>query len=179
VLSEDALLATCIHLLVAGNDTTTNLIGNGMLALFRSPDQFDAMRAIGDDAGTMRVAIEELLRYDSPAQMLNRIVVSEVEVGGKALQPGDSLLTVIGAGNRDPAVFKEPDTLDVSRQPNPHLGFGVGLHYCVGAALSRREAQVAFPALLERFPRLRLAGTPVWRDTIVLRGLESLPVSVG
>jgi cytochrome P450 len=178
-LTFEEVVGLCASLIFAGHETTTNLIGNGMLALFRSPDQLDVMRALGNDAGAVRAAVEELLRYDSPAQMLNRIVVSEVELGGKQLKPGDALLTVIGAGNRDPSVFKEPNTLDVTRHPNPHLGFGVGLHYCVGAALSRREAQVAFPALLDRYPRLSLAGTPVWRETMVLRGLESLPVSVG
>jgi cytochrome P450 len=149
-----------------------------MLALFRAPDQLTRMRAIGHDAGGLRIAIEEMLRFDSPAQMLSRVVAEDVEVGTKELRKGDALLSVIGAGNHDPSVFDAADELNVDRHPNPHLGFGVGLHYCVGAALSRREAQVAFPALLDRFPRLRLAGEPRWRDTIILRGLESLPVAV-
>ena len=178
-LTFEEVVGLAATLIFAGHETTTNLIGNGMLALFRAPDQFEALRAMGDDVSAIRVAVEELLRYDSPAQMLNRVVGVDADLRGKQLQAGDSLLTVIGSGNRDPLVFDAPDTLDVTRHPNPHLGFGVGLHYCVGAALSRREAQVAFPALLSRFPRLRLAGEPVWRDTFVLRGLESLPVSVG
>jgi cytochrome P450 len=133
----------------------------------------------GDESGAMRIVVEELLRYDSPAQMLARVAATDTELGGKHLEAGDAVLAVVGAGNRDPEVFDAPDALDVARHPNPHLGFGVGLHYCVGAALSRREGQIAIPALLRRFPRMRLAGAPVWRDTIVLRGLESLPVAVG
>ncbi|MBA3653856.1 MAG: cytochrome P450 [Actinobacteria bacterium] len=177
-LSYEEAIGLCATLIFAGHETTTNLIGNGMLALFRSPDQLQRLRAAGDEPGALRVAVEELLRYDSPAQMLARVVREETELGGKSLHVGDSLLAVIGAGNRDPAGFKDPDDLDVGRSPNPHLGFGVGLHYCVGAALSRREAQVAIPALLDRFPRIRLAGAPAFRNTIVLRGLESLPVAV-
>lgn len=177
-LTFEEIVGLCATLIFAGHETTTNLIGNGMLALFRNPEQLEAVRAMADDPAAVRVAIEELLRYDSPAQMLNRVVASDTELGGRFLRAGDAVLTVIGAGNRDPAAFKDPDALDVTRQPNPHLGFGVGLHYCVGAALSRREAQVAIPALVERFPRLRLAGEPKWRDTIILRGLESLPVAI-
>jgi cytochrome P450 len=177
-LAFDEVVSLCATLIFAGHETTTNLIGSGMLALFCAPEQLVRFRDIGNDVGRVRIAVEELLRYDSPAQMLNRVVADDVDLRGKRLRAGDSLLAVIGAGNRDPAAFKEPDALDVERHPNPHLGFGVGLHYCVGAALSRREAQVALPALLERFPRLRPAAEPKWRDTIVLRGLESLPVSV-
>jgi cytochrome P450 len=177
-LTYEEIVGLCATLIFAGHETTTNLIGNGMLALFRSPDQLDALRALGGDPTGVRIAVEELLRYDSPAQMLSRVASADSELGGKLLRAGDSLLTVIGSGNHDPAAFKDPDVLDIGRHPNPHLGFGVGLHYCVGAALSRREAQVALPALLERFPRLEQAGPPRWRDTIVLRGLESLPVRV-
>lgn len=178
-LTYAEIVGLCATLIFAGHETTTNLIGNGMLALLRDPEQLGAMRAMGHDVPKVRVAVEELLRFDSPAQMLSRVVSQDVEMDGKTLAAGDSLLVVLGAGNRDPSVFKDPDSLDVTRHPNPHLGFGVGLHYCVGAALSRREAQVAIPALLERYPRVSLAGPPRWRDTIVLRGLESLPLHVG
>jgi cytochrome P450 len=177
-LTFEEVVALCATLIFAGHETTTNLIGNGLLAMFGAPDQLDAFRSLNGNVGATRVAIEELLRFDSPAQMLNRVVAEDCELGGRSLQAGDALLAVVGAGNRDPAVFKEPDTLDITRHPNPHLGFGVGLHYCVGAALSRREAQVALPALVARFPRIRLAGKPAWRNTIVLRGLESLPVAI-
>jgi cytochrome P450 len=177
-LTFQETVALCATLIFAGHETTTNLIGNGMLALFRDPEQLSRMRDMGNDVALVRVAVEEMLRYDSPAQMLNRVVARDASLGGKSLRAGDALLAVIGAGNRDAAAFKEPDQLDVTRHPNPHLGFGVGLHYCVGAALSRREAQVALPALLARFPRLRLAGDPSWRNTFILRGLESLPVTV-
>ncbi|HZN14266.1 MAG TPA: cytochrome P450 [Acidimicrobiales bacterium] len=178
-LTFQEVVSLCSTLIFAGHETTTNLIGNGVLALLRSPDQLARMRAIGHDVVDVRIAIEEMLRFDSPAQMLSRVVATDVELGGEHLKAGDALLALIGAGNHDPSVFADAEDLDVDRHPNPHLGFGVGLHYCVGAALSRREAQVAIPALLERFPRMRLAGAPRWRDTIVLRGLESLPISVG
>jgi cytochrome P450 len=178
-LTFEEVVSLCSTLIFAGHETTTNLIGNGMLALLRSPDQLAGLREIGHDAAGLRIATEELLRYDSPAQMLSRVVATDTEMGGKELRAGDALLAVVGAGNRDPSAFDDPEALDVTRHPNPHLGFGVGLHYCVGAALSRREAQVAIPALLERFPNVRLAGPPQWRDTIVLRGLESLPIAVG
>ena len=165
-------------LIFAGHETTTNLIGNGMLGLLRDPEQMAAMRASGrrqhGDAGRRRG--DAPLRH--PRSDVDAVIGDDAELGGKELRAGDSILTVVGAGNRDPAVFDAPDQLVIDRQPNPHLGFGAGLHYCVGAALSRREAVVAFPVLLERFPNLRLAGPPRWRDTIVLRGLESLPVAV-
>jgi cytochrome P450 len=178
-LTFSELVGLGATLIFAGHETTTNLIGNGMLGLLRDPDQMAAMRASIGDTSAVRVAVEEMLRFDTPAQMLTRVIADDAELGGKQLRAGDSILTVVGAGNRDPSVFAEADHLRIDRQPNPHLGFGAGLHYCVGAALSRREALVAFPALLDRFPNLRLAGPPRWRDTIVLRGLESLPVAVG
>ena len=174
---DDALTATevtslCTLLVFAGHETTTNLIGNGLLALLRSPEQLDALRK-ADGAG-LRTAIEELLRFDSPAQIINRAVRSDTVIGDSTLRAGDSVVAALGAANRDPARFSEPHLLDIARHPSPHLAFGQGVHFCLGAALSRREAQLALPALLDRFPDLRLAGEPVWRPTAVLRGLESL-----
>jgi cytochrome P450 len=165
----------CTLLVFAGHETTTNLIGNGMLALLGAPEQLAAVRSA--DAAQMRTAIEELLRFDSPAQMINRAVATDTTIGGVGLRSGDSVVAVLGAANRDPDRFARPDELDVTRHPNPHLAFGQGVHFCLGAALSRKEAQIAFPALLERFPDLRLAGEPEWRPTAVLRGLESLPIA--
>lgn len=177
---DDALTATevtslCTLLVFAGHETTTNLIANGLLALLRAPDQLGALRTA--DAAGLRTAVEELLRYDSPAQLINRAVRSDTVIGGSTLRAGDSVVAALGAANRDPARFTEPHLLDIARHPNPHLAFGQGVHFCLGAALSRREAQLALPALVDRFPDLRLAGDPVWRPTAVLRGLESLALA--
>jgi cytochrome P450 len=171
-LTPDEVTSLCTLLVFAGHETTTNLIGNGLLALLGAPDQLDAVRT-ADGAG-VRTAVEELLRHDSPAQMINRAVLVDTEIGGATLRAGESVVAVLGAANRDPDRFVAPDDLDIGRHPNPHLAFGQGVHFCLGAALSRREAQIALPALLERFPHIRPAGPPVWRPTAVLRGLESL-----
>jgi cytochrome P450 len=175
-LSPLEAVAMCTALVFGGHETTVNLIANGMLALLRHPAELERLRADPSLAGP---AVEELLRYDSPPQLVSRVVVEPCELGGKSLRPGDSVLLGIGPANRDPAVFAEPDRLDLARTPNPHLGFGLGTHFCPGAQLSRMEARAAIPALLARFPRLALAGEPVWRRTIVLRGLERLPVRPG
>jgi cytochrome P450 len=179
-LNEMEVMMLCTLLVFAGHETTTNLIGNGMLAMFRQPDQLDALRRAGGcDSAAVRLAVEELLRFDSPAQIISRAVARTTEIGGTKMEVGDTVVGVIGAANRDPAAFTDPDRLDLRRQPNHHLAFGAGIHFCLGAALSRREAVIALPALLERFPSLQLAGDPVWRPTAVLRGLESLPVTAG
>lgn len=173
-LSDAELLATSNLLLIAGHETTTNLIGNGLLALLREPDQLARLRA---DLGTLPTAIEELLRYDGPVQATLRVAREDVEVGGQAIAAGALLLVGIGAANHDPDVFAEPERLDIGRDPNPHLAFGFGAHFCLGAPLARLEAEVAFRALLERFPRLELAvESPQYRANPVLRGLVSLPV---
>ena len=165
----------CTLLVFAGHETTTNLIGNGTLALLQAPEQLDTLRQA--DAAGVRTAVEELLRYDSPAQMINRAVLADTPIGGVTLREGDSVVAVLGAANRDPARFEDADELHIGRHPNPHLAFGQGVHFCLGAALSRREAQIALPALVERCADLRLDGPPVWRPTAVLRGLESLPLA--
>lgn len=175
-LTDIEVTSLCTLLVFAGHETTTNLIGNGVLALLGAPDQLAKVRS-ADTAG-MRTTIEELLRFDSPAQMISRAVLTDTELGGAPLRAGDSVVAVLGAANRDPHRFDRPDELDVARHPNAHLAFGQGVHFCLGAALSRREAQVALPALLERFPDLHLAGSPAWRATAVLRGLERLPLSL-
>ena len=174
-LTFEEVVGLCTVLVFAGHETTTNLIGNGMLALLRDPEQLGVLRRA--DAGGVRTAVEELLRYDSPAQMISRAVADDIVLGDTKLSAGDSVVAVLGAANRDPEVFAEPDRLDLTRHPNPHLAFGQGIHFCLGAALSRREAVIALPALLERFPSLTLDGDPVWRPTAVLRGLESLPLT--
>jgi len=173
LLSEDELLATCILLLVAGNETTTNLIGNGMLALIENPEQRRRLQA---EPSLLAGAIDEMLRYDPPAQMTSRIAMEAMEFRGQRFEPGQVVLAVLAAANRDPAQFADPDRFDVGRQNNRHLAFGYGIHYCLGAPLALAEAQVAFETLLRRLPEPELAGEPQWGASFILRGLKSLPV---
>jgi cytochrome P450 len=174
-LSEPELVVMCTLLLIAGHETTVNLIGNGTLALLRHPDQFQRLR---EDPGLITSAVEELLRFDSPVQMTGRIAVEPVEIGGHTVQPGEWILPLLGAANHDATQFAEPDKLDLGRNPNPHVAFGRGIHFCLGAPLARLEGQIAVSALVRRFPNLQLAGEPVRRNQITLRGLQSLPVAV-
>lgn len=174
-LSESELLTMCNLLLVAGHETTVNLIGSGVLTLLRHPDQLERLRT---HPGLARSAVEELLRFASPVQWTGRVPLRAVELGGRTLLPGQSVVGILGAANRDPAMFAEPDRLDLGRDPNPHVAFGRGIHFCLGAPLARLEAQVALPMLLGRFPGLRLAGEPEPRPTLVLRGLSRLPVAL-
>jgi cytochrome P450 len=178
-LTDDEIVALCTTLIFAGHETTTNLIGNGMLALLR--DRAELERLLADPEGLAETAVEELLRYDSPAQMISRTVVDPTNLGGVDLAVGDTVLGVIGSANRDEAEFgPTADRLDVGRKPNYHLAFGLGHHFCPGAKLSRLEGRIALPALLRRLPGLRLADEPwAYRPTAVLRGLERLPVIVG
>ena len=174
-LSHLELQLMLVLLLVAGNETTRNLVGNGLLALLRNPEQLDRLRREPELIGP---AVEELTRYDSPVQIDGRSVREDTEVGGVPMERGQYLMMLLGAANRDPEAFDDPDVLDVSRERNPHLGFGRGIHHCLGAPLARMEAEVMLGKLLERFPNVRLAGTPHRRRQIVLRGLSSLPVRV-
>jgi cytochrome P450 len=167
-------VAMCTALVFGGHETTVNLLGNGMLALLRHAEQLERLRAA---PALIDSAVEELLRFDSPAQFISRTAVADFELRGKIIKRGESVLAGLGAANRDPAVFSEPDRLDIARTPNPHVAFGLGTHFCPGAQLSRIEARAAIPALLRRFPKMRLGtAPPVWRPTAVLRGLEHLPV---
>ena len=173
-LTEDEVFSTITLLLVAGNETTTNLIGNGLLALLGHPDQLDMLRW---DPDLMPNAVEELLRYDSPVQATSRVVLEDVDVNGHAVRAGDELFLLMGAANRDPEAFARPEELDVTRQDIRHLSFGHGIHYCLGAPLARIEAPVALNALIQRFPDMRLATSDrAWGDNIILRGLKELPV---
>jgi cytochrome P450 len=174
-LTDSELLSTSNLLLIAGHETTTNLIGNGLLALLREPEELARLRS---DMALLPTAIEELLRYDGPVQATIRAAREDIEIDGHEIEEGALLLLGIGAANHDPAVFDEPERLDVARDPNPHLGFGFGPHFCLGAPLARLEGEVAFRALLERFPNVRLQDeAPQYRPNPVLRGLESLSVS--
>jgi cytochrome P450 len=167
------VVAMCTALVFGGNETTVNLIANGILALLRNPAELARLRA---DPSLLPSAVEELVRYDTPPQFVSRVVATRCKLDGKVLEPGDSMLLGIGPANRDPAAFAEPDRLDLSRTPNPHVGFGLGTHFCPGAQLARMETRAALGGLLSRFPHLALAGPPVWRRTIILRGLEHLPL---
>jgi cytochrome P450 len=171
-LTEDELLTMAALLFAAGFETTTNLLANGLVALLRNPDQ---VPALFDDPVT---AVEELLRFDSPVQLVARVAWEETTIGGVEISPGDRIVAYLGAGNHDPARFKEPGRLDLSRADNAPLSFGGGIHYCLGAPLARLEAQIAFPALLSRFPGMRLDGSPGRRDSLTIRGYTSLPVSL-
>jgi cytochrome P450 len=175
ILSEDEMLATAMLLLVAGNETTTNLIGNGMMGLLRNPDQLDRLRG---DPSLVPTAVEELLRFDGPVQATGRVAMEELEIGGQRVTPGQAVLTVLGAANRDPARFERPDELELGRQPNEHVAFGDGIHFCLGAPLARAEGQIAFETLLRRFERPHLETDSLqWGGSFILRGLRSLPIA--
>ncbi len=174
-LSEGELLATCVLLYIAGHETTVNLIGNGLLALLRHPKELERLR---DAPSLIQSAVEELLRYDGPVQRTARITNADVELAEHKIPKGSMVVPVIGAANRDPAHFPDPDRLDVSRPDNRHIAFGFGIHFCLGAPLARLEGQITLGTLLHRLPRLALSTErPEWRESQVLRGLKALPVS--
>jgi len=173
-LSEDELLTTAALLFAAGFETTTNLLANSLLALLRNPGQLRLLREQPDLA---RPAVEELLRFDSPVQIVSRITTAPVELGGLTVPAGEHVVAYLGAGNRDPGRFTDPHRLDLGREDNAPLSFGGGSHYCLGAPLARLEAQLALPALLRRFPRLSLSGEPQRRDSLSIRGFTRLPVA--
>lgn len=174
-LTEDELLTTAALLFTAGFETTTHLLGNALVALLEHPEQLDLLRR---NSGLAADAVEELLRFDSPVQITGRTVLTDTEVIGLPMAAGQRVVAYLGAGNRDPARFPDPDRLDLSRPQNAPLSFGGGVHYCLGAALARLEAAVALPALLGRFPRISLAGPRERRDSLTLRGYLTLPVSL-
>jgi cytochrome P450 len=160
---------------VAGHETTVNLIGNGMLALLRNPDQ---LRLLRERPELIVTAVEELLRYDGPVQRTARTPTEDVVVGGKTIPKGEIVMPFIGAADRDPAQFRDPERLDITRTDNRHIAFGWGIHFCLGAPLARIEGQIAINTLLKRFPKLGLAvAEPEHRHSLTLRGLVSMPVS--
>jgi cytochrome P450 len=175
-LDEEELFANSLLLLAAGHETTTNLIGNGTLALLRHPDQ---LRHLRDDPTLLPGAVEELLRYDPPVQMTSRMAREDLALGGKAIAKGQRLSLFLAAANRDPAQFRDPDRLDVTRPELRNASFGYGIHFCLGAPLARLEGEIALGTLIRRFPNLRLEiDTPEWHDSVVFRGLKRLPVRV-
>lgn len=174
-LTEEEIIANCIVTMVGGQETTTNLIGNGMLTLLRHPDQLERLR---NDLTLVPSAVEELLRYESPSQHTARICPQDTELGGKLIRKGQAVIAVMGAGNRDPERFPDPDRLDLGRKDNRHLAFGWASHFCFGAPLARIEGQLAFEAIVRHTADLSLEPGPlVWRDNLGLRGLTSLPVT--
>lgn len=178
-LSEDELLAMVFLLLIAGHETTVNLIGNGMLALLEHPEEMERLRG---DPSLIQSAVEELLRYTAPVFMsTERYALEDVTIQGVTIRRGEMVLGVLGSANRDEEVFDNSDKLDITREPNKHLSFGFGIHFCLGAPLARLEAQIAIKTLLARFPSLRLQGSTEslrWRPSLILRGLDALPVSI-
>lgn len=174
-ISPRQIVALAQLLLVAGHETTVNLIGNGTLALLRNPDQVARLRRFPELAGS---AVDELLRFDSPVQITQRVVIEDMEVVGCPVKAGNEIMLVLGAANRDPVVFPDPRRLDIARDARRHVAFGGGFHHCLGAALARMEGEIAFSTLLQRFGRIELAGTPTRRPTFTLRGLERLPVAL-
>jgi cytochrome P450 len=192
-LTDSELAGNCILLMVAGHETTVNLLGNGLLLLLRRPEDLARLRG---DPSLWPGAIAEMLRFEAPVQRSTfRLTTSPIELGGEMLPAGAQVTALIGAANRDPAVFADPDRFDITRRPNQHLSFGAGPHHCLGAALGRLEARIGFTRLLERLPRLRLAGgakpglfgrpagsptaptPPAWRANAVIRGLRRLDVA--
>ncbi len=175
VFTRHQVLVNTGLLLFAGHETTMNLICNGMLSFIRHPEQWERLRA--DPARMARSATEECLRYDPPVKSTQRIVAEDAELGGRMLRKGQRIRWIMAAANRDPAVFPHPDAFDIGRKPNPHLSFGSGIHYCLGATLARIEGQEVFRALAERFRRFELAGGPVeYQPSLQFRSVKSLPV---
>lgn len=173
-LSRDELIATCCLLLFGGHETTTNLVANGTLALLQHPGEAELLRAEPELMGS---AIEEILRYDGPARVSFRVVGIDHELHGRRLRAGERVFLVPSSANRDPTAFEHPDRLDVRRTPNRHVGFGMGAHYCLGAALARLEGRLALAAILDRLRGLRVTDAPlVWHPTMLSRGMQSLPL---
>ena len=173
-LSEEELLTNCMLLLAAGHETTTNLIGNGLLALLRHPEQLEALR---DEPTLAPSAVNELLRYDPPVQLTARRALEDVELAGQLIHAGEPVNVILAAANRDPAQFADPEQLDIRRRENRHLSFGHGIHFCPGAALARLEGQIALTTILRRLPNLALATDGLrWSESVTFRALEALPL---
>ena len=174
-LTEDEIVSTCNLLLIAGHETTVNLIANAILAMLRHPTQW---AALGADADRASAVIEETLRYDPPVQLVARIATDDMTIGDTRIAKGDSIMLLLGAAGHDPGEFERPETFDPDRKALRHLAFGKGLHYCLGAPLARLEAAVALSAVTARFPEARLDGEPTYKPNVTLRGMSSLAVAV-
>jgi pimeloyl-[acyl-carrier protein] synthase len=175
-LTQPELSATCILLLVAGHETTVNLLSGGLLELIRHPDQMERMR---NDPSVLRTATEEMTRYVSPVQLTGRAALEDIDCGPVTIKKGEFMMLLLASANRDPEVFKDPEKFDVGRQENPHVGFGFGIHHCLGASLARLETQTAIPRLLAKAKHIELATDRLsYRDNIMLRGLNEMPVRI-
>jgi hypothetical protein len=173
-LSARELIATCVLLLNAGHEASVNGFGNGMVAAMKTPDQWRNL--VADPRGLAETAVDEFLRFDAPLHLFERTATEDTEVGGVVVPEGKKIAALLGSANRDESIFEDADKLNLSRSPNPHIGFGAGIHFCIGAPLARMEMTTSLPMLLESFPRMELAAEPSRRPTFVLRGYESVPV---
>ncbi len=173
-LSAHELIATCVLLLNAGHEASVNGFGNGLVAALSNEEQWTKL--ISNIDRLTDTAVDEFLRFDAPLHLFERTATEEVEVGGVTVKPGQKIAALLGSANRDEEIFENADRLDLARSPNPHIGFGAGIHFCIGAPLARQEMQISLPALLHRFPKLELAQTPLRRPTFVLRGYEKVMV---
>ena len=176
-LSARELIATCVLLLNAGHEASVNGFGNGMVQMMRRPEQHDLLRA--DPEGLSATAVEEFVRFDAPLHLFERTATADTEVGGVAIAEGQKIAALLGSANRDESVFERADEMDITRDPNPHIGFGAGIHFCIGAPLARMEMQTALPLVMSRFPTMELQGEPESRGTFVLRGFARVPVTIG
>ncbi len=175
-LNMHELVATAVLLLNAGHEASVNAFGNGMVEALRRPDQSALLR--NDPRGLTETALEEFMRFDAPLQLFERTATKDTELGGVKISEGQKIAALIGSANRDSSVFENADEMDLTRDPNPHIGFGAGIHFCLGAPLARLEMGVSLPALWEKYPNMSLASEPVRRPTFVLRGYESVEISV-
>lgn len=174
-LNMHELVATCVLLLNAGHEASVNAFGNGMVAALQCPDQVALLRT--NPHGVTATALEEFMRFDAPLHLFERTATADTELGGVQIKEGQKIAALIGSANRDETVFSNPESMDLTRDPNPHIGFGAGIHFCIGAPLARLEMSVSLPALWEKYPNMQLAGDPVRRLTFVLRGYESVAIS--
>ena len=175
-LNSHELVATCVLLLNAGHEASVNAFGNGMVAALKRPDQVRLLRE--NPRAITETALEEFMRFDAPLQLFERTATKDTQLGGVDIAEGQKIAALIGAANRDGGVFTDADEMDLTRDPNPHIGFGAGIHFCLGAPLARLEMGVSLPALWEKYPTMQLASEPIRRPTFVLRGYESVSISV-
>jgi cytochrome P450 len=176
-LNEHEMIAMCVLLLNAGHEASVNGFGNGMVAMFRHQDQLELMKSAPRELA--ETALEEMMRFDSPLHMFERTATSETVIGETTVLEGQKVVAMLGSANRDEEVFEKTDVFDLTRKHNPHIAFGAGIHFCIGAPLARLEMQNSLPMMFERFPNLQLAGTPIQRPTFVLRGWETIPAKNG
>jgi hypothetical protein len=175
-LNMHELVATCVLLLNAGHEASVNAFGNGMVAALSRPDQIKILRE--NARAVTDTALEEFMRFDAPLHLFERTATADTHIGGVEIKEGQKIAALIGSANRDETIFSKAETMDVTRDPNPHVGFGAGIHFCLGAPLARLEMSVSLPALWEKYPDMSLASTPIRRPTFVLRGYESVEISV-